>query len=84
MHWNHRVVNMKKDNGGEDWLSIQEVYYNEAGEPCGYCDPCLGGDDLSELMTQVKRWAQCLKLPILDAETDFESEYEDKYFREEF
>ena len=25
MHWNHRVVNLKKKDGDEDWLSIQEA-----------------------------------------------------------
>ena len=75
MFWNHRVVDMKKDNEGEPWFCIQEVYYNEKNEPCGYCDPCFGGDDLGELMQQVKRWSECLKFPILNAETDFNNKY---------
>lgn len=78
MHWNHRVVNLKKDNQGEDWLCIQEVYYNEKDEPCGYCDPCLGGEDLGELMQQVKRFSDCLKYPILDAEKDFDNKFNEE------
>jgi hypothetical protein len=75
MYWNHRVVDRKKENEGEPWFCIQEVYYNEKNQPCGYCDPCFGGDDLGELMQQVKRWAECLKFPILNAETDFNNKY---------
>ena len=75
MFWNHRVVDLTKDTEGEPWFCIQEVYYNEKNEPCGYCDPCFGGEDLGELMQQVKRWAECLKFPILNAETDFNNKY---------
>jgi hypothetical protein len=71
MYWNHRLVDLSKDNEGEPWIVIQEVYYNEEGKPCGYCDPCMGGEDLSEVMQQVKRFSECLNQPILNAETDF-------------
>ena len=71
MYWNHRLVDLSKDNEGEPWIVIQEVYYNEEGKPCGYCDPCMGGEDLSEVMLQVKRFSECLNQPILNAETDF-------------
>ena len=37
MFWNHRVVDLSKDNQGETWLEIQEVYYHSDGQPCGYC-----------------------------------------------
>jgi hypothetical protein len=71
MYWNHRLVDLSKDNEGEPWIVIQEVYYNEENKPCGYCDPCMGGEDLSEVMQQVKRFSECLNQPILNAETDF-------------
>jgi len=77
MYWNHRLVDLSKDNEGEPWIVIQEVYYNEEGKPCGYCDPCMGGEDLSEVMQQVKRFSECLNQPILNAETDFNNKLTD-------
>ena len=78
MYWNHRLVDLSKDNEGEPWIVIQEVYYNEEGKPCGYCDPCMGGEDLSEVMQQVKRFSECLNQPILNAETDFNNKLTDE------
>jgi aerobic-type carbon monoxide dehydrogenase small subunit (CoxS/CutS family) len=75
MHWNHRVVKIIEFD--EPLLMIQEVYYNEEGKPCGYCDPCFVGDDLAELEQQVKRWDECLKQPILDAKTDFNNKFDE-------
>ena len=77
MYWNQRLVDLSKDNEGEPWIVIQEVYYNEEGKPCGYCDPCMGGEDLSEVMQQVKRFSECLNQPILNAETDFNNKLTD-------
>ena len=71
------MVDLSKDNEGEPWIVIQEVYYNEEGKPCGYCDPCMGGEDLSEVMQQVKRFSECLNQPILNAETDFNNKLTD-------
>jgi hypothetical protein len=65
MYWNHRVVDLTEDNDGEPYFEIQEVYYNEAGEPCGYCDPCVGGSDLEEIQTQLTRFIDCLEHPVL-------------------
>ena len=59
----------------EPLLMIQEVYYNDKDEPCGYCDPCFVGDDLAELRLQISRWAECLEQPILDATKDFVGKY---------
>jgi hypothetical protein len=70
MYWNHRLVDLSEDNEGEPWLEVQEVYYNEKDEPCGYCDPCVGGETLDEVRTQVQRFAECIEQPILK-KTDF-------------
>lgn len=84
MFWNHRVVDMSKDNDGEPWLEIQEVYYNEKGEPSAYCDPCIGGESIDEIQIQIQRFTECLAQPILNAEKDFvgslvEDDEEDTY-----
>jgi hypothetical protein len=72
MYWNHRVVRIKdKAFPDEEFLEIQEVYYNDQDQPCGYCDPCVGGDSLEEIKTQIDRFIKCLNDPILDSEKDF-------------
>lgn len=80
--WNHRVVRMPDDGLGEEWLEIQEVYYNRQGQPCGYCNACMGSETLEGLALQVERFAECLKLPILDSATDFNNKWEDDYEKE--
>ena len=69
MFWNHRVVRSVFE--GEPWLEIQEVYYNEKGEPSAYCDACLGSEDMEGIREQLERMTECLAQPILNAETDF-------------
>ena len=84
MFWNHRVVDLSKENQGEPWLEIQEVYYNNEGKPCGYCDPCLGGESIDEIQIQIRRFTECLADPILNAETDFNNEFDgDDYGKEQ-
>jgi hypothetical protein len=80
--WNHRVVRMPADGLDEDWLEIQEVYYNNKGEPCGYCNATAGSETLEGIALQVERFAECIKLPILNATTDFDNKWEDDYAKE--
>lgn len=77
MFWNHRVVDLSKDNDGDSWLEIQEVYYNEKNEPCGHCNPCIGGETLDEIQIQIQRFTECLAHPILNAERDFVGSFDD-------
>ena len=76
MFWNHRIVDLSKDNQGETWFEIQEVYYNSDGQPCGYCNPCLGGESIDEIQIQIRRFTECLAHPILNAETDFNNKFD--------
>ena len=80
--WNHRVVRMPADGLDGDWLEIQEVYYNRKGEPCGYCNACLGSETLDGVALQAIRFAKCLELPILDSATDFNNKWDDDYEKE--
>jgi hypothetical protein len=75
MFWNHRIVDLSKDNQGEPWFEVQEVYYNSDGQPCGYCNPCLGGESIDEIQIQIRRFTECLAHPILNAETDFNNKF---------
>ena len=80
--WNHRVVRMPDDGLGSQWLEVQEVYYNRQGEPCGYCNSYVGGEDMTELEEQIERHAKALALPTLDSVTDFNNKWEDEYGKE--
>jgi hypothetical protein len=66
--WNHRIVNRKSENGGEDWYCLQEVSYNKKGKPYGYCDPCTGSEDMKSLKALFKLMNQALKHPPLQEE----------------
>jgi hypothetical protein len=80
--WNHRVVRMPDDGTGTQWYEIQEVYYNRKGEPCGYCNSYVGGENMAELAEQIERHSKALALPILDSATDFNNKWEDDYEKE--
>ena len=80
--WNHRVVRMPDDGTGTQWYEIQEVYYNRKGEPCGYCNSYVGGENMAELAEQIERHAKALVLPILDSGIDFNNKWEDDYEKE--
>ena len=80
--WNHRVVRMPDDGFGNEWLEVQEVYYNRKGEPCGYCASYVGGETMEELQTQIDRHSKALALPVLDSATDFNNKWEDDYEKE--
>ena len=73
--WNHRVVRMPDDGLGGEWLEIQEVYYNDKDEPCGYCDPCLGGESVEEAKTVYERLAEAFTKPVLDSSKDFNNKF---------
>lgn len=44
MFWNYRVVNLKSQNGGDDWYELQEVTYDDNNKPTDYSEPCLGSE----------------------------------------
>ena len=63
--WNHRVMNLKTQNGGEDWFTIREVFY-EGDKPMGYIDPCYGSETEEGLLTTLSRMLNALQLPVLN------------------
>jgi len=79
--WNHRVVRIP-DPLGENWLEVQEVYYNKKGEPCGYCNSYVGGETMAELEEQIERHTKALALPTLDSATDFNHKWDEDYEEE--
>ena len=77
MHWNYRIVNTKSENGGEDWYCLQEVYYNEKGEPYAYCNACTGSESLETLKDVWHMVNESITLPPLQEE-DFVKYEEDE------
>jgi hypothetical protein len=39
MKWNHRVVDMTAENGGEPLFALREVFYNDDGVPTSHGEP---------------------------------------------
>jgi hypothetical protein len=77
MYWNHRLVNVAKDNDGEDYFQVSEVFYNDAGQPVGYTSADVSGETMEEVLLTLQRFAEAVKHPILNAETDFIGEFEE-------
>lgn len=71
MSWNYRILRheYKHKNGDiEEYLKIHEVYYDENGNPkmCTVEGMSPGGEDLSELKSDLDKMIRALSLPILD------------------
>jgi hypothetical protein len=65
--WDYRVVRQTTEDGDE-WLSVQEVYYDdETNEPMAHTtDLTLEGDTISGIRTQLQRMLWCLDKEIVD------------------
>ena len=63
--WDYRVV--RRNQIGDEWLSIQEVYYDdETGEPMAHTtDLQLEADSITELRKQLQRMLWCLDKEIV-------------------
>jgi len=69
MHWNIRVVKYSEDD--EVILEVAEVYYNEAGKPCGFHIARASGNSIDELHDYTDRMKEALAYPILEFNKDF-------------
>ena len=65
MMWNYRIVNVKSENGGDDWYCLQEVYYNDEGKPYGFCNPCTGSETYETMQGVIKMMQEAALLPPL-------------------
>ena len=73
--WDYRIVRSKKyqpsdDNsiaGYDERYSIQEVYYDDDGQPMAQTiDLTIEGDTITEMRTQLERMINCLDQSVLD------------------
>lgn len=53
--WNYRLINRTHRNGGEPWVEIVEVYYDENGKLEGFSNPFINGETKEEVLFNLKR-----------------------------
>jgi hypothetical protein len=79
MYWNNRLVRIVEEKFPEEvFVEVQEVYYNDKDEPCGYCDPCLGGESVEEAKAVYERIAEAFTKPVLDSSKDFNHKFREE------
>ena len=65
--WDYRVVRKESADGSDEWYSIQEIYYDDDGQPMAQTiDLTIEGDTITEMRTQLERMINCLGQPVLD------------------
>jgi hypothetical protein len=79
MYWNNRLVRIVEEKFPDEvFIEVQEVYYNDKDEPCGYCDPCLGGESVEEAKAVYERIAEAFGKPVLDSSKDFNHKFREE------
>ena len=72
--WDYRVVRQSKD--GDEWLSVQEVYYDDDETPMAHTtDLEIIGDNIADIRKQLQSMLWCLDKEIVD---EIESEVTEK------
>ena len=74
--WSYRVLKRQYEGTrGESWVEVEyeivEAYFDEDGEPVGYCDPRVIGNSVEELRRVLGMMHEALDKPILET-GDFE------------
>ena len=63
--WDYRVVRQSKD--GDEWLSVQEVYYGDDETPMAHTtDLEITGDNIADIRKQLQSMLWCLDKEIVD------------------
>jgi hypothetical protein len=63
--WNHRVVDMTTENGGEPLFEVREVFYNDDGVPVGHGEPSVMSETMEGLAKLLDRMQEALAQPVL-------------------
>jgi hypothetical protein len=58
--WNHRVVDMTAENGGEPLFALREVFYNDDGVPIGHGEPSVMSETMEGLAKLLDRMREAL------------------------
>jgi hypothetical protein len=75
--WNFRMIDLSDENGGDSWIELCEVHYNDAGVPVGYSNPCVGSETVEGIRQLVAWYALALDKPILK-KADFVGSFDDE------
>jgi hypothetical protein len=70
MHWNHRVFNLKDQNGGEDYFEVRETYYDENDKVIGSSDLSVGSETVDGIKWIAEQIIKCLEQPVLLPENE--------------
>jgi len=72
MSWNHRVV-VEGKGTEEEWWSIREVYYNDAGDICAMTEDSVGGvgDSIEDLTSELLHMINALYKDVIVFDDDF-------------
>ena len=62
--WNHRVVDMTTENGGESLFAIREVFYRN-GRPASHGEPSMVSENMEGLEWLVNEIRDALRQPML-------------------
>ena len=72
--WDYRVVRKYSTDNSNEWYSVQEIYYDDDGQPMAQTiDLTIEGDTITGMRTQLEKMINCLGQPVLDESdiTDF-------------
>ncbi len=65
--WDYRVVRKESEDGSDEWYSIQEVYYDDDGQPMAQTiDLQVEQDTITGMRTQLENMLKALGEPVLD------------------
>ena len=62
--WDYRVVRQSKD--GDEWLSVQEVYYDDEKPMAHTTDLEITGDNIADIRKTLQSMLWCLDKEIVD------------------
>ena len=62
--WDYRVVRQTKD--GDEWLSVQEVYYDDEKPMAHTMDLEITGDNIADIRKQLQSMLWCLDKEVVD------------------
>jgi len=75
-YWNFRLIDLSDENGGEPYIELREVFYDDEGVPIGHGSPAIGAESV-ESMREVMRWhALALDKPVMQ-KSEFIGSFDD-------
>ena len=73
--WNFRLIDLSDENGGDPWLELVEVHYNEKRVPVGYSSPCIGSETVNGMRLVMDWHRLALGKPVMQ-KADFVGKFD--------